>query len=115
MSYLLVGNEWGGFAKKRKPLRVTSPKGIQRSSYFVSIHLKYGIPLMLSMIVLHWTISQSIFVIRIAAYYWDGKKDNESSISAVAFSPIAVIACRSPFSILFDTVIWLIMFYLKLK
>ena len=95
ISYLLVGNEWAGFAKKRKTLRVTSPEGIQRSTYFVSIPLRYGIPLMLSMVVLHWTLSQSIFVIRIAAYNWDGSRDTESSISAVAFSPIAVIACRS--------------------
>ena len=107
ISYLLVGKEWAEYAKKRKTLRVTSPEEIQRSSYFVSIPLKYGIPLMLASAVLHWTQSQSIFVIRIAAYYWDGTRDKDSSISAVAFSPIAAITCKYASSSLVNATTWL--------
>ena len=108
MSYLLIGKEWAGFANKRKTLRVTSPEGIQRSSYFISIPLKYGIPLLLSAAVLHWALSQSVFVIRIAAYYWDGTGDMDNSISSVAYSPIATISGKSSSTLLIRATTWLI-------
>lgn len=52
----------------KKPLRVSAPRGIQRSTYFISMPWRYGVPLISSISVLHWLISQSIFTIGIVYY-----------------------------------------------
>lgn len=59
--------EWYRIEGKR-PLRVSSPVGMQRSSYTLSLPMKYSIPLMLAMISLHWLISESLFLVRIQAF-----------------------------------------------
>lgn len=74
----------------RKPLRVSEPVGIQRSSYFVSLPLRYGIPLYASSGVMHWLISQSLFLARIRAISADGSDDEANSFSTCGYSPIAV-------------------------
>lgn len=66
----VVGDEWVRFLHEdgKKVLRVTSPEGMQRSSYFLSLPLKYSIPLMILSILLHWLISQSIFLVQSSAF-----------------------------------------------
>ena len=65
----LVGAEWIRFLKPegKKPLRVSSPVGMQRSSYMLSLPMSYSIPLMLAFMLLHWLISQSVFIIQTTA------------------------------------------------
>ncbi|OHE92057.1 hypothetical protein CORC01_12638 [Colletotrichum orchidophilum] len=76
--------------KNRKPLRVSEPIGIQRSSYFISLPLRYGIPLYASSGILHWLVSQSLFLARIRAISTDGSDDDVNSFSTCGYSPIAV-------------------------
>ena len=52
----------------KKPLRVSSPVGMQRSSYMLSLPMTYSVPLMISFIVLHYLISQSIFLAQANAF-----------------------------------------------
>lgn len=61
---MLVADEWNGFVKERKTLRLSSPRGIQRSSYFLSLPYRFSLPLMFASVVMHWLISQSVFVIQ---------------------------------------------------
>lgn len=75
----------------RKPLRVSEPIGIQRSSYFISLPLRYGIPLNLSSAIFHWLISQSYFLARITALLPDGVEDYKNSFSTLGYSPYAII------------------------
>lgn len=60
----LVADEWTRFLQPsgKKPLRVSQPEGMQRSSYMLSLPFTYSVPLMLSMMVLHWLVSQSVFL-----------------------------------------------------
>ncbi|KAH7082209.1 hypothetical protein FB567DRAFT_630623 [Paraphoma chrysanthemicola] len=60
------------YASKRKALRVSSPKGEQRSTYFLSLPWRYGIPLAATSALLHWTLSQSIFLTALATYRPEG-------------------------------------------
>lgn len=62
LSTMLANREWMHYTD-RKPLRVTSPQGVQRSSYFVSMPWRYGAPLIFICAFLHWTLSQSVFVV----------------------------------------------------
>ena len=57
LSCMMVAKEWFGFATHRKTLRVSAPRGIQRSSYTLSMPFRYGIPMMLIFSMEHWILS----------------------------------------------------------
>lgn len=79
LTVLLIAEEWNGFILQRKTLRLSSPRGIQRSSYFLSLPYAYGIPLIVISGVLHWMISQSIFVIQTIGYSQPASKNPKKS------------------------------------
>ncbi|CAG7558117.1 unnamed protein product [Fusarium equiseti] len=58
--------EWSGYGNKRRSLRVSSdPTGEQRSRYFLQLPYRYSIPLLLASILMHWMLSQSIFIVAV--------------------------------------------------
>ncbi|KIK55855.1 hypothetical protein GYMLUDRAFT_174976, partial [Collybiopsis luxurians FD-317 M1] len=69
---LFLAREWSSYANSRKPLRVSNPEGEQRSTYFLQISYRFGLPLMAYSTVLHWLVSQSIFLVKIN--YWYGNE-----------------------------------------
>lgn len=81
--------EWSLLAKEHQALRVTAPVGEQRSSWFLQLPYKYGIPLNLSLMSLHFLISQSIFNLNIEWY--DLHDQLALSESTVGFSPVAIL------------------------
>lgn len=84
--------EWSTYADpKRKPLRVTWPRGQQRSTYYLHLPYKYGIPLTVFLMLLHFLISQSIFLARVQWYNMGGFEDDDNYISDVGFSPVAIL------------------------
>jgi hypothetical protein len=80
-----LAHEYGGYATDRKSLRVTTPRGTQRSTYWLQLPYSYGVPLILASAVLHWFISQSIFLARVSVWK-DGMETSSNSSSAVGFS-----------------------------
>lgn len=91
-SCMLLMEEWNGFAHERKTLRVTSPIGIQRSSYWLQLPYTYGIPLLVMSGILHWLVSQSIFLARVAVIDSRGNEVVSDSISTCGYSCIAIIS-----------------------
>jgi hypothetical protein len=65
---MLAGREWAKYAVRRAPLRVTIPKPGQRSTHFLELPFRFSIPILGASSLLHWFISESIFVVRIAVY-----------------------------------------------
>lgn len=90
----LVAEEWSGYGKERKTLRVSHPQGIQRSSYFISMPLKYGIPLMSANATLHWLVSQSIFLVSTSTYFPNDIEDTSNSYVTTGYSTSACLACE---------------------
>ena len=88
---MLLGHEWSGYAEKRKTLRVTTAKGQQRSTYWLQLPYRYGIPLLVGSGVLHWLVSQSIFLARVTVVNEDGIEDPAESVSTCGYSLIALI------------------------
>lgn len=88
---MLLADEWNGYAHKRKPLRVTSPNGAQRSTYRLQLPYKYGIPLLITSATLHWLVSQSLFLANVKYYDTNGHEDILNSRSTVGYSCIAII------------------------
>ncbi|KAI1099322.1 hypothetical protein F4804DRAFT_337336 [Jackrogersella minutella] len=93
MSTFLIQREFSLMysGKKRKPLRVSEPVGIQRSSYFITVPFRYGIPLMAMSMLTHWLISQSFFLARVTALTPEGLVDDDHTFSTCAFSPSPII------------------------
>ncbi|KAI2620923.1 hypothetical protein GGS26DRAFT_594614 [Hypomontagnella submonticulosa] len=90
---------------KRKALRVSEPVGIQRSSYFITIPFRYGIPLYIVAGLTHWVLSQSFFLARITALTTDGLQDDGNSFSTCGYSPGAIIVLIIVVSVQFITMI----------
>ena len=65
---MLAASEWSRFASQRKGLRTSSPTGSQRSTYWLQLPWKYSLPLGIVSALLHWLVSQSIFLVKIDAY-----------------------------------------------
>lgn len=83
--------EWAQFATKRQPLRVTFPAGEQRSSWTLQLPWKYGLLLSTALAVLHFLISQSVFIIRVQWYDIHNTKDPSCYLSNVGYSPLAIL------------------------
>ena len=91
LTSLCVGEEWSHFGIERKCLRVSSPKGIQRSSYFLSLPFRYGIPLAIAVGLLHWLVSQSVFLVTAAAFLPDGTRDYSAGSYRVGYSSLGIV------------------------
>jgi hypothetical protein len=87
---MLVANEYSGYEVHRKTLRVTTPCGQQRSTYWLQLPYTYGIPVMAASATLHWLISQSLFLVRVDSYY-NGVLDDDSNTSGVGLSPAPML------------------------
>lgn len=85
--------EWSDYAVRRKGLRVsTSPHGAQRSTYFLSLPYRHALPLVLFAAVLHWLISQSLFLVAVQAYDPDHQRAPEQDITSCGYSPVGIVA-----------------------
>ena len=101
MTCMLTMAEWCTFASQpTQGLRVSSPhkNTEQRSTYFIQVPLRYGLPAMASITTLHWLVSQMVFMARIDVYDIHGNLtptnmdlDSTGSITTVYFSPLAMI------------------------
>ncbi|KAH8692562.1 hypothetical protein GQ44DRAFT_793138 [Phaeosphaeriaceae sp. PMI808] len=85
-SCMLANREWTGYAVKRASLRVTNPSPGQRSTYFLSLPFTYSIPLLFASILLHWFVSQSIFMGRIDMWASHIRSDEDRYGDKVPYS-----------------------------
>jgi hypothetical protein len=75
----------------KKYLRVSSPRGEQKSTYFLSLPYRYAIPLLASSGLMHWLVSQSVFLANIAIIPRDGTVPMQDEITTVAYSPMGML------------------------
>jgi hypothetical protein len=95
---MLLSREWTSYATKRKSLRVSEPRGKQRSTYRLSLPYRYSIPMLVASAVLHWLLSQSIFLEQVTVLRPSGQVDTEHSLnclgwSALALSLLLIVGC----------------------
>ncbi|RMJ27653.1 hypothetical protein PHISP_01505 [Aspergillus sp. HF37] len=80
LTSMLAVAEYNDFATQRKPLRVSWPKGQQRSTYYLSLPYRYGISLIAVSIAMHWLLSQ----------WWKAAASNRvQSETGCGYSPLA--------------------------
>ncbi|KAL3463519.1 hypothetical protein BJX64DRAFT_276406 [Aspergillus heterothallicus] len=91
LTNMALSSEWDRFAITRKGLRVsTPPQGHQRRTHFFSLPYRYSVPLIAISALLHWLMSQSIFLVRIVAYR-NGERDTGGDTMTVGYSPPAIV------------------------
>ncbi|KAL1617061.1 hypothetical protein SLS54_008056 [Diplodia seriata] len=85
--------EWLRFLDEKKPLRVSSPEGMQRSSYMLSLPWRFAAPAVVAFVLLHWLVSTSVFLVQTTAYASgpDAQRIHASDASRIGFSPIGIL------------------------
>ncbi|KAL9044336.1 MAG: hypothetical protein Q9214_002519 [Letrouitia sp. 1 TL-2023] len=83
------GYEWAKYAEHRRALRVTSPVGKQRSTYYLQLPYRYSIPLLVLSSILAWLASQSFFVVQI--HILEHGTQSIQLISSCGYSPGAIV------------------------
>lgn len=89
---MLFEKEWSGFAYERKTLRVTWPIGKQRSTTWLQLPYRYGVPLLIALMAMHWLVSQSIFLVHVVKLDIAGRVDPQPAISTCGYFIIAIIS-----------------------
>lgn len=73
---MALAHEWSQYAVQRKGLRVSAqPRGAQRSTYFLSLPYRNAIPFIILSTLMHWLMSESLFLVMIEAYTVDLERD----------------------------------------
>lgn len=83
---LNVNESWLAMCLRRKNLRVRAPLGAQKGAYLLGLPLRMALPWMLVSILLHWLISQSIFLVRVRVMDLKSNYSAFESILNVGFS-----------------------------
>ncbi|KAL5333717.1 hypothetical protein BJX70DRAFT_405924 [Aspergillus crustosus] len=92
LTTMAISTEWSSFAVKRTGLRVSTPaKGEQRRARFLSLPRRYSLPLLGVSGVLHWLMSQSIFLVRVLARDSFQGRDPSRDTTTVGYSPPAIV------------------------
>lgn len=65
---MLLTAEMNSNASHHIALRVTDPRGEQRSTHYLQLPYRYAIPLMIIFGTLHWVFSQSLFLVQISTF-----------------------------------------------
>lgn len=88
---LCLAREWNRLSVVRKPLRVTNPTGNQRSTYFLSLPYRWAIPLTVISGLLHWLLSQSLFLARLEIRDINRNLIPSQSRCACGYSPLSIL------------------------
>ncbi|KAL5338375.1 hypothetical protein BJX70DRAFT_366905 [Aspergillus crustosus] len=91
LTCMLGAVEYDNYARDRKPLRVSWPRGEQRSTYYLSLPYRYSLPLLAVSAVLHWLVSQSLFFVEIIPFDQDGVREAGDEVVTCGYSPVAII------------------------
>ncbi|KAF4543024.1 uncharacterized protein LTHEOB_7278 [Lasiodiplodia theobromae] len=88
---MLLAFEWSKFASDSRTLRVSEPRGAQRSTYFLQIPYRFGLPLTILSSLLHWLVSQSIFLAKVDGLDARGLPSNIGNVTTCGYSPFGMI------------------------
>lgn len=105
---MLAMQEWSLFAIKQKGLRVSAPRGSQRSTMYLQLPYVYSIPMLVSGGLLHWFLSQSLFLARVSYRGLEqyNLQPGSGLIDALGWSPIGLI-CTLVTGFTMMVIIWL--------
>ncbi|GIZ48253.1 hypothetical protein CKM354_001132100 [Cercospora kikuchii] len=102
LTCMIMAGEFARFATTRKSLRVSRPKGTQRSTFWLTVPYKWSISMLSASAILHWLVARSLFYVQIDAIDPHGNRrdpsktvdgdDFASGITGLVYSPGATVA-----------------------
>ncbi|KUJ06759.1 uncharacterized protein LY89DRAFT_678348 [Mollisia scopiformis] len=109
--------EWTRFALDRKSLRVSNPVGIQRSTYWLQLPYLYSIPLLVGSGLVHWILSECLFLVRISFFDRTGQptfptgvtemfEPSSNTLTVPGYSPKAILAAIIVTAVMFAVLVW---------
>ncbi|KAL8365470.1 hypothetical protein RB595_004333 [Gaeumannomyces hyphopodioides] len=106
LTRVCVAMEWDRFAQTTKGLRVSTHRaGAQRAAYFLQLPFRYAVPLTVATGVLHWLISQTIFLVFIEFVTNHDATPKKTQISC-AWSPFGVVLITLVGTIMLMALVW---------
>ncbi|KAJ5914828.1 hypothetical protein N7504_003711 [Penicillium tannophilum] len=92
LTSMLASAEYSAYGTDRKALRVTWPvkDSKQRSTYWLSVPYKYGIPILLLFTTIHWLVSQGYYYVLMIPYGADDQPLYEKKISSLGVSSLPI-------------------------
>ena len=88
---MLMEQEFQAYARRPRRLRVSLPVYDQRSTYYLQLPFRFAIPLIMASGLMHWLISQSLFIAHILSYNSKGMRNLRNDVITCGYSPIAII------------------------
>jgi hypothetical protein len=90
LTRMVTAHEYSRFAIERRVLRVSKPKGEQRTTLWLQLPYRYVLPLMTAMALLHWTLSRSLFPVSIEQYHNPRRPPGSPLVVATGYSTLAI-------------------------
>lgn len=91
LTMMHTAHEWSLFTKHRKALRVSSPRGKQRSTYWLQLPWSYSLPLIAASGSLHWLLGRSVYLVKVDVYGCFGHRQADKDFFACGYTPITVL------------------------
>jgi hypothetical protein len=91
LTIMLGAVEYDRYGLTRKPLRVSWPRGAQRSTYYLSLPYRYSLPLLAVSALLHWFVSQAFFFVDIIPFEANGEPYTQGEVVTCGYNPVAII------------------------
>ncbi|KAJ5935041.1 hypothetical protein N7466_004588 [Penicillium verhagenii] len=88
LTCMLGAAEWDRNAFQRRPLRVSKPQGDQRSTFYLTLPYRYGVPNLIFFALTHWMVSESFFFVNVQGYDVHNVKADYSSVQGWCFSAL---------------------------
>ena len=88
---MVLSAEFVRHAHEHKGLRVSFPHGEQRGTYTLSLPLKVSVPLLVASGILHWAMSQSLFLAKVNVLNPFGVVNEDRSFSTLGWSALALL------------------------
>ncbi|KAH7408859.1 hypothetical protein BKA64DRAFT_693057 [Cadophora sp. MPI-SDFR-AT-0126] len=100
-SSMFLAADWSNFAFRPQTLLVSSRRGRQRGTWLFGAPIKWGLASITMQTLLHWFVSQSLFMVQLQVYNKDGSPRGSdytwelgsilSQVSNCGYSPVAII------------------------
>lgn len=91
LTLMHTAHEWAKFSVERKALRVSNPRGQQRSTYWLQLPWSYSIPLILTSGGMHWLLSRSLYIVKVDMYDYFGGRLAGDDYFACGYSPVPAL------------------------
>lgn len=91
---MYISREWAQFSQTRKGLRVTKPSNKQRGTFWLSLPYRVSIPLMIISVLMHYLVSQCLFIADVVALSASGDPpsiDVDGGLLTLGYSPPALL------------------------